>query len=89
MARHGENIRKRKDGRWEARVICGYTEDGRAKYKYIYRKTYTEAKEAKNQMIAHKLTDHTGRRHLEICWQTGFILSAGISRNPLIPGIRQ
>ena len=52
MARHGENIRKRKDGRWEARLICGYKENGRAKYKYIYRKTYAEAKEAKNQMMA-------------------------------------
>lgn len=71
MARHGENIRKRKDGRWEARVICGYTEDGRAKYKYIYRKTYTEAKEAKNQMIAHKLTDHTGSKN-SVETQTSF-----------------
>ena len=55
MARHGENIRKRKDGRWEARLICGYKENGRAKYKYIYRKTYAEAKEAKNQMMSQKL----------------------------------
>ncbi len=26
MARHGENIRKRKDGRWEGRYIKGRTE---------------------------------------------------------------
>ncbi len=57
MARHGENIRKRKDGRWEARCICGYHENGKAKYKYIYRKTYAEAKAAKNQLISQKLTD--------------------------------
>ncbi|MCI8993670.1 MAG: hypothetical protein HFG80_13295 [Eubacterium sp.] len=44
MARHGENIRKRKDGRWEARFICSYKEDGKAKYKSVYRKTYAEAK---------------------------------------------
>ena len=55
MARHGENIRKRKDGRWEARFICGYRENGKAKYKYIYKKTYAEAKEAKNQMISQKI----------------------------------
>ena len=23
MSKHGENIRKRKDGRWEARIITG------------------------------------------------------------------
>ena len=31
MARHGENIRKRKDGRWEGRYIKGRTPDGKAK----------------------------------------------------------
>lgn len=51
MARHGENIRKRKDGRWEARMICGYREDGRARYKSIYRKTYAEVKAVRNQMM--------------------------------------
>lgn len=54
MARHGENIRKRKDGRWEARFICGYGEDGRAKYKYVYRKTYAEVKEARKQLMSEK-----------------------------------
>lgn len=46
MARRGENIRKRKDGRWEAR--CRYKENGKTKYKSIYRKTYSEAKKAKD-----------------------------------------
>ncbi len=54
MARRGENIRKRKDGRWEARFICGYQENGRAKYKYVYRRTYTEVKEARNRMMSQK-----------------------------------
>ncbi|MCL2516950.1 MAG: site-specific integrase [Oscillospiraceae bacterium] len=45
MAKHGENIYKRKDGRWEARVIKGYTENGKALYAYIYGRTYREAKE--------------------------------------------
>lgn len=52
MARHGENIRKRKDGRWEARVLCGYKENGKAKYKYIYRKTYAEVKAAKLDFLS-------------------------------------
>lgn len=43
MSKKGENIFKRKDGRWEARYIHHY-ENGIAKYKFIYGKTYTEAK---------------------------------------------
>ena len=43
MSRKGENIFKRKDGRWEARYIHHY-ENGVAKYRYIYGATYTQAK---------------------------------------------
>ena len=45
MARRGENIHKRKDGRWEARYIMNYSLDGKAKYKSVYGATYTEVKE--------------------------------------------
>lgn len=41
----GENIFKRKDGRWEARYIKGYELSGKIKYGYCYGKTYKEAKE--------------------------------------------
>ena len=44
MARTGENIYKRKDGRWEGRFIYAYGDDGKAKYKYVYAKTYTAVK---------------------------------------------
>lgn len=44
MARTGENIYKRKDGRWEARYIISYDENGKAKYKYLYAPTYKEVK---------------------------------------------
>ena len=47
MARHGENIRKRADGRWEARILTGYKENGKAQYKYLYGKSYREVKEKK------------------------------------------
>ena len=43
MARKGENIYKRKDGRWEARYIHHY-ENGKAKYRYLYGASYTEVK---------------------------------------------
>lgn len=45
MCKHGENIRKRKDGRWEARLISEYDGTGKAKYRSFYGKTYLEAKE--------------------------------------------
>lgn len=45
MARHGENIYKRKDGRWEGRYIKGYDVNGKSIPGYVYGKTYKEAKE--------------------------------------------
>lgn len=45
MSKKGENIYKRKDGRWEARYIKGYHPDGTPKYGYCYGKTYRESKQ--------------------------------------------
>lgn len=45
MARKGENIFKRKDGRWEARYVKGYELSGKIKYGFCYGKSYREAKE--------------------------------------------
>ena len=45
MAKRGENIRKRKDGRYEARLIDYYKENGKAHYKSLYAKSYTEVKQ--------------------------------------------
>lgn len=36
MARRGENIYKRKDGRWEGRYKAGYDANGKAKYRSVY-----------------------------------------------------
>ena len=44
MSRKGENIYKRKDNRWEARYIKSYTENGQARYGYIYAQSYKEAR---------------------------------------------
>ena len=41
----GENIFRRRDGRWEARYIRGRELSGKIKYGYCYGKTYREAKE--------------------------------------------
>ena len=45
MSKKGENIYKRKDGRWEGRYIVSYTTEGKAKFGYIYGKTYCEVKQ--------------------------------------------
>lgn len=65
MGRHGENIRKRKDGRWEARIIVGYDLNGKAKYHSIYGKTYAETKEKRNELLrnADKLLTITPKKN--------------------------
>lgn len=45
MARRGENIRKRSDGRWEGRYIEGRSVDGKPCWGYVYGATYTEVRE--------------------------------------------
>lgn len=51
MPRRGENIRKRKDGRWEARYIRRYNSDGKAIYSSVYGKTYFEVKKKQTEML--------------------------------------
>lgn len=43
--RKGENIFKRKDGRWEARYIKGHEISGKVRYGFCYGRTYREAKD--------------------------------------------
>ena len=45
MARHGENIRKRADGRWEGRYPVYSEEKEQRVYRSVYGRTYREAKE--------------------------------------------
>lgn len=63
----GENIFKRKDGRWEARYVKGYELSGKIKYGFCYGKTYREAKEkftrAKPALLSGKPTPVTNSRH--------------------------
>jgi integrase len=44
MPRTGENIYRRKDGRWEARFLVPYQAEGKPKYRSVYAKSYTAAK---------------------------------------------
>ncbi|MPL94276.1 Tyrosine recombinase XerC [bioreactor metagenome] len=47
MPRRGENIYKRKDGRWEARIL-----NNSGSYRYVYARTYKEVREKKKALHA-------------------------------------
>ncbi len=49
MPRKGINIYKRKDGRWEGRILKKNILPKEAKYKYVYGKTYKETKQKMDQ----------------------------------------
>ena len=51
MPRKGENIRKRKDGRWEARYEKCRDKNGRIQYGYLYAHTYNEVKKKKLSVL--------------------------------------
>ena len=44
MARRGENIHKRKDGRWEGRYIKARTPEGKIQWGHVYGMVYAEVK---------------------------------------------
>ena len=51
MARKGENIFHRKEGRWEARYEMGYNLNGKCIYGYVYGKSYQEVKKKRIQYL--------------------------------------
>lgn len=51
MPRHGENIFKRRDGRWEARYVKEVALDGSKRYGSVYAHTYREVKEKQRERI--------------------------------------
>lgn len=60
MNKRGQNegtVRKRKDGRWEARAIIGRTIDGKPKFKYIYRKTRAAVSAELSKVLAELAND--------------------------------
>lgn len=65
MPRRGENIRKRKDGRWEARYKKGIDSNGRALYGSVYGKTYREVKEKQLQILREGEQQATGKKDIQ------------------------
>ena len=54
MPRRGENIRKRKDGRWEARYANGVNAKGQKTYASVYADSYREVKKKRETAIKQK-----------------------------------
>ena len=52
MPKRGENIYKRKDARWEGRYIKSLDPTGKARYGYVYARTYREVKAQRLQAQA-------------------------------------
>lgn len=55
MPRRGENIYKRKDGRWEARYVKEITVDGKKKYGSVYADSYKDVKAKQQQCLLHPM----------------------------------
>lgn len=51
MPKRGENIYKRKDGRWEGRYIRGRSPSGRAEYGYVYASSYRECRTKRQKCL--------------------------------------
>ena len=51
MPKRGENIYKRKDGRWEGRYIRGHSPSGRAEYGYVYASSYRECRTKRQKCL--------------------------------------
>lgn len=65
MPRHGENIFKRNDGRWEARYVKEIALNGTKKYGSVYAKTYREVK-IKQQLCINEPQAYNGKASLTI-----------------------
>lgn len=52
MPRRGDNIRKRKDGRWEARYTQENCLDASKRYGSVYGRSYQEAKEKRERILS-------------------------------------
>ena len=65
MPKRGENIYKRKDGRWEGRYIYDRTPEGKALYHSVYGKTYQDVK---IKLMA--MREETRKRQLRGCTMT-------------------
>lgn len=70
--RTGPNIRKRADGRFEARYIKSRNDEGKIIYGFCYGKTYEEAEAKRNAILGVEVPKKSDVRHMNL-----LILGAG------------
>ena len=100
MPRRGENIYKRKDGRWEARFVKEITADGKKKYASVYGHSYSEVKQKQQLYIVNpqivELNDYATVKYVMNDWlqitkhktkYSTFIKYETIINNHIIPQI--
>lgn len=71
MPRHGENIYKRRDGRYEGRYVIGKTASGKTRFGYVYSYQYTEVR---NELLQKRRlsSEHcTPKDRTVFFWPTG------------------
>ena len=56
MPRKGENIYKRKDGRWEARYVKGKDQNGKTLYGYVYSHSYRDVRNKRAAVLVERGT---------------------------------
>ena len=84
MPRHGENIYKRRDGRYEGRYVIGRTETGKTRFGYVYGRQYTQVRnyllqKKAEHLGAMKLTENSGNALLKDwlhCWLENELLGS-------------
>ena len=87
MSRRGDNIHKRKDGRWEGRYKNGVKNNGTTAYTSVYAHSYNECKnkleKAKANMLTHKnnYSDIKFSEVLELWLNTNKIRTKGSTEN--------
>lgn len=74
MPRRGDNIRKRKDGRWEARYLLPKEDPSGRKYGSVYGRTHQEAKEKRDiilrqWVVSPHITTHISLKYVLEAWQ--------------------
>lgn len=65
MAKRGDNIHKRKDGRWEGRYKKGRRSDGTIQYGSVYGKTYAEVKEKLKDTVTFTEAAYIPQKHVK------------------------
>ena len=87
MSRHGENIYKRRDGRYEGRYVVGKTATGKTRFGYIYGYQYTEVR---NELLRKKAGQLKKEEHAVRC--CGILLRDWIGRwlgNELLGSVKE